>query len=181
MRAAIRITMSSLVLAMAANLSTARDSRLLPATLWNSAVLAATQQASTAAPCADPMAIIKALYDANDASRFDTSLALFTEDATFATWAEGINGHHMDEMHLTGKAQIRPVLGKPGLRRISGRPDGLTYHEARIQTMGNRVTFMLEPDRLRPNGRLYSPFHVEVIFAGCKIKSLTVIEQVTWL
>ncbi len=181
MREAMRITMSSLVLAMAASLSIPSDFRPIPMAPWNPAALAATQQASTPTPCADPMAIIKALYDADDASRFDASLGLFTEDATFAGWAEGINGHHMEEVHLTGKAQIRSVLGKPGLRRISGRPDGLTYREARVKVMGDRVTFMLEPDRLRPNGRLYSPFHVEVTFAGCKIKSLTVIEQVTWL
>ncbi len=181
MRRAMRIAVCGLALATGGGLSTTRDFRPLPASLWTAVPVAASKQASSPKPCADPMAIIKAFYDANDASRFDSSLALFTEDATFAAWAEGINGHHMDEVHLTGKARIRPVLGKQGLRRISGRPDGLTYHEARVQVMGDRVTFMLEPDRLRPNGRLYSPYHVEAIFDGCKIKSLTVIEQVTWL
>lgn len=46
---------------------------------------------------------------------------------------------------------------------------------------GNTVQFMLEPDRKRPNGRLYNPFSAEVVLDGCRIKALTVIERVTWL
>ena len=145
------------------------------------AAAAAPPQATAPTSCPDPLAVIKALYDANDASRFKVSLDLFTEDATLASWAEGINGHHMKERHLTGKAQIRPVLGEPGLRRTSDRPDGPIYHETKIKVSGDRVTFMLEPDRLRPNGRQYNPFHVEIVFVGCKIKSMTVIDLVTWL
>lgn len=35
--------------------------------------------------CPDPIAIIKVLYDSNDASQFVASLALFTDDATLST------------------------------------------------------------------------------------------------
>jgi hypothetical protein len=127
------------------------------------------------------MAIMKAFYDANDTSRFDVSLSFFTEDATFSSWAEGVNGHHMMERHLTGKKQIRSALGGPGLRRSSDKPDGPIYHETRVKVTGDQLTFMLEPDRRRPNGRPYNPYRVEVVFVGCKIKSLTVIDSVTWL
>ncbi len=127
------------------------------------------------------MAIISAFYDANDASQFEVSLGFLAEDATLSSWAEGVNGHHMRETHLTGKAQIRPALGNPGLQRTSGQPEGPIYHETKITVSDDRVTFMLEPDRKRPNGKPYNPFRVEVSFIGCKIKSLTVIELVTWL
>jgi hypothetical protein len=46
---------------------------------------------------------------------------------------------------------------------------------------GDQVSFMLEPDRQRPNGKPYNPYRVEAVFEGCKIKSLTVIDSVTWL
>ncbi len=137
--------------------------------------------ATTPMPCPDPMAIIRAFYDANDASQFEVSLGFLAEDATLSTWAEGVNGHHMRERHLTGKAQIRPALGNPGLQRSSGQPESPIYHETKITVSDNRVTFMLEPDRRRPNGKPYNPFRVEVSFIGCKIKSLTVIDLVTWL
>ena len=161
--------------------ATATASSPLPITSVMPAAAAAPPQATAPTSCPDPLAVIKALYDANDASRFKASLDFFTEDATLASWAEGINGHNMKERHLTGKAQIRPVLGEPGLRRTSDRPDGPIYHETRVKVSGDRVTFMLEPDRLRPNGRPYNPFHVEIVFDGCKIKSMTVIDLVTWL
>ena len=137
--------------------------------------------ATTPTSCPDPMAIIRVFYDANDAARFEVSLGFLTEDATLTSWAEGVNGHHMREEHLTGKAQIRPALGDLGLRRTSGQPDGPIYHETRVQVAGDHVTFILEPDRRRPNGKPYNPYRVEAVFDGCKIKSLTVIDLVTWL
>lgn len=137
--------------------------------------------AATPTPCPDPMAIIRAFYDANDASQFEVSLGFLAEDATLSSWAEGVNGHHMRETHLTGKAQIRPALGNPGLQRSSGQPESPIYHETKITVSDDRVTFVLEPDRKRPNGKPYNPFRVEVGFIGCKIKSLTVIDLVTWL
>lgn len=138
-------------------------------------------QATPPGTCPDPMAIMRAFYDANDASQFEKSLGFFADDASLSTWAEGVNGHHMREEHRTGKAQIGPALGDLGLRRISERPDGPIYHETRVQVAGDHVTFVLEPDRKRPNGKPYNPFRVDAVFTGCKIKSLTVIDLVTWL
>ena len=153
-----------------------------PASLELPGLTIAAGAASTIArSCSDPIAVLKAFYDANDASQFDESLGFFTEDASLSTWAEGINGHHMREEHRTGKMQIRPALGDLGLRRTSGQPDGPIYHETKVQVAGDHVTFILEPDRRRPNGKPYNPFKVEAVFADCKIKSLTVIDLVTWL
>ncbi len=131
--------------------------------------------------CSDAAAIVKTFYDANDASKFDASLALLADDATLDSWAQGINGHHMTTKHLVGKEQIRAVLGAPGLRHLSSQPDGPIFHETNLQVSGNKVTFALEPDRAHPNGRPYNPYTVEIVFEGCKIKSLTVIERVMWL
>ena len=142
-----------------------------------------TADATTPMPadCPDPASIVKAFYDANDASQFDASLALLADDATLDSWAQGINGHHMIQKHLVGKEQIRAVLGNPGLRRVSDQPDRPIFHEADLQVSGNKVTFALQPDRMHPNGRPYNPYTVEIVFEGCKIKSLTVIERVMWL
>jgi hypothetical protein len=142
---------------------------------------AAARRSTVPALCPDPMATITALYDANDASRFDRSLRLFTTDATLSTWAEGVNGYHARERRLTGKKEIRAALREPGLRRTTDRPDGPIYRETEVKVAGNRVTFMLRPDRLRPNGKPYNPYRVEAVFVGCKIKSLAVIDSVTWL
>ncbi len=137
---------------------------------------------SMPAECPNVASIVKTFYDANDASKFDTSLALLADDATLDSWAQGINGHHMTTKHLVGKEQIRTVLGNSGLRHISSQADGPIFHETDLQVSGNKVTFALEPDRVHPNGgRPYNPFTVTVIFEGCKIKSLTVIERVMWL
>src|SRR5512137_3200458 len=76
------------------------------------------------AECPDEASIVKTFYDANDASKFDASLALLADDATLDSWAQGINGHHMSLKHLVGKEQIRAVLGDPGLRHISSQADG---------------------------------------------------------
>jgi hypothetical protein len=98
------------------------------------------------APCPDPLAVLRAFYDDNDALRFKDSAELLTDDARFATWATGANGHIVAERHLKGKDQIASYL-----------PAG------------------------RGLGRLYNPFTIEAVLEGCKIRSLTVIEQVTWL
>ena len=131
-------------------------------------------------PCPDPMAIIRAFYDSNDASQFDASFAFLTADATLSFWAEGVNGRHWQEKHLTGKEQIRTVLGNRGLRRTSGQPDAPIFHETEARVSGDQVTFMLRPDRQSPDGRPYNPYGVEAVFHGCKIKSLTVIEFISW-
>jgi ketosteroid isomerase-like protein len=135
----------------------------------------------TPVDCPDPASIVKAFYDANNAAQFDASLALLADDATLDSWAQGINGHHMIEKHLVGKDQIRAVLGNPGLRRNSDQPNSPIYHETGLQVSGNKVDFALEPDRAHPDGRPYNPYAVEIVFEGCKIKSLTVIERVMWL
>jgi hypothetical protein len=134
--------------------------------------------------CPDPLAVLRRFYDSNDALRFEESALLFADDADFATWATGVNGHIMAERHLKGRMKIRGFLPNGrGLRRRlpDAPPDGPVYSETRIQVTGSTVRFMLEPDRKRPNGRLYNPFSVEAVLDGCRIKSLTVIEQVTWL
>ena len=131
-------------------------------------------------PCPDPMAIIKAFYDSNDASQFDASLAFLAADVTLSSWAEGVNGRHWQEKHLTGKEQIRTVLGNRGLRRTTGQPDAPIFHETEAGVSGDQVTFMLRPDRPSPDGRPYNPYKVAVVLDGCKIMSLTVIEFISW-
>ena len=139
--------------------------------------------AATPAPgaCADPAAILRAFYSLHDQNRYDDSLAYLSYDATLLTWAEGANGHHMVVNALVGKDEIRPALVKPGLRHTSGQPGDPVFREEDLKTSGDLVTFMLRPDRLRPNGRQYNPYKVEAFFNNCKIISLTVIEYVTWL
>jgi hypothetical protein len=131
--------------------------------------------------CPYPMAIIKAFDDSNDTSHFEASFAFLTPDATLSSWVEGLNGRHWQEKHLTGKEQIRTVLSNPGLRRTAGQSDAPIFHETEAKISGDQVIFMLQPDRLSPDGRPYNPYKVEVIFLGCKIKSLTVIELISWV
>jgi hypothetical protein len=135
-------------------------------------------------PCADPMAVVRSFYDANDDARFAASMKYVTDDVAFDTWATGVNGHIMVQRHLNGKKALRAFLpqGRGLSRKLPDSPaDGPIYHESRIVVSGNRVRFMLEPDRMRPNGKPYNPFTIEVVLCGCRIKSLTVIEQITWL
>ena len=134
---------------------------------------------ATLGACADPLSVVHAFYDANDAGQWSTSLALLTDDVTLASWAEGMNGHHMTERHLSGKDQIRSALSNPGLRRGAGQPGGPVFHETEFSVSGDMVVFMLRPDRVRPNGRVYNPYRLELVFVGCQIKSLTVIEIVS--
>jgi len=145
---------------------------------------AQTAQAGSGGSCSAPMAVLKAFYDSNDAGGFDASMKYVTDDVSFATWATGVNGHIMVQRELKGKKALRGFLaqGRGLSRRLpDSPPDGPVYHETRISVSGNDVKFMLEPDRVRPDGRLYNPFSVEAILDGCRIKSLTVIEQITWL
>ncbi len=140
--------------------------------------------AGSAAPCADPLAVVRAFYWHNDALRFDQSAALLTADAALETWATGVNGHVMARRRLEGRKRIAAFLkeGRGLSYSLPGSPpDGPVYAETRIQVGAGAVRFMLEPDRKRPNGRLYPSFSVEAILDGCRIRFLTVIEQVTWL
>jgi hypothetical protein len=136
------------------------------------------------ASCADPLAVLRAFYDSNEARRFAASAQYLSEDVKFDTWATGVNGYMMAQRHLRGKEALRKFLGEArGVRwRLPGSPpDGPVYHETRISVSGATVQFMLEPDRKRPNGKLYNPFSIEAVLDGCRIKTLTVIERVTWL
>jgi hypothetical protein len=126
------------------------------------------------------MAVMKAFYDSNDASQFEASFSLLTPDASVSTWAEGVHGRHWQEKHLTGEDQIRSVLGNRGFRRVSEKPGAPIFHETEAHICGERVTFMLRPDRLSPDKRPYNPYGVEATFQGCKIKSLSVIEYISW-
>jgi len=138
----------------------------------------------SAASCADPLGVVNDFYKSNEAGRFDASVRLFTTDATFATWATGVNGHMMVQRHLAGKRQIRKFLpdGRGVRRRLPGvGSDGPVYRQTKVSVSGNTVRFVLEPDRRRADGREYNYFSVEAILAGCLIRSLTVIEQITWL
>jgi hypothetical protein len=132
-------------------------------------------------PCPDLVASIESFYDANDSSLFAASVNMLTDDITLASWSEGVNGHHMIERHSSGKDQVQTLLGSPGLRRFSGRPDGMMYVLTEEKASGDRVTFLLRPDRLRPNGKRYNSYRVDAVFMGCRIRSLTVVELIGWL
>jgi hypothetical protein len=144
-------------------------------------LLAVTPLFSQAKGCPDPLAVVEKFYASNDAARYGASAALLTPDATLASWSEGVNGHHMLERRISGTERIRPFLGTPGFRHVSGRPDGMIYRETKTVVSRNAVIFMLVPDRQRPNGRPYNPYRVEIVLRGCAIASLTVVELITWL
>jgi len=159
-------------------------SGLALALVLSSPARAQTSRSGAGEPCPAPMAVLTTFYDSNDAGRFDASMKYVTDDVAFATWATGVNGHIMVPRELKGKKALRRFLaqGRGLSRRLpDSPPDGPIYHETRISVSGNDVKFMLEPDRIRPNGRPYNPFSIEAVLEGCRIKSLTVIEQVTWL
>jgi hypothetical protein len=149
-------------------------------------ISAHSQSAKTAGSvsCTDPLEVVRAFYDSNDAGRFGASARFLADDVKFDTWATGVNGYMMSQRHLRGKDALRGFLGEArGVRhRLPGAAaDGPVYRETRVSVSGGTVQFMLEPDRMRPNGRPYNPFSIEAVLDGCHIKSLTVIERVTWL
>jgi len=146
------------------------------------AVLAGHAQA--AAGCADAVAVVRAFLAANDAGLWDKSAALLTDDVVFDTWATGVNGYIMARRHREGRSALKAFL--PEARGVRHRlpdspPDGPVFAETKLTVKGSTVQFMLEPDRMRPNGRPYNPYSVEAELDGCRIKTLTVIERVTWL
>jgi hypothetical protein len=146
--------------------------------------LSAQGRAAPAAACADPHGVLTAFYAASDARRYAASMKYFADDATIDAWATGVNGYIMAKRHAQGTAGIRKFLpeGRGFSLHLPDSPsDGPVFHETRLSVSGNRVQFMLEPDRMRPNGRPYNPYSVEAVLDGCRIKSLTVIERVTWL
>jgi len=136
------------------------------------------------APCTDPMAVLKVFYDLNEARHFEASARYLVDDAVFATWATGVNGYIMAQHHLKGKTAIRNYMAAArGVRwHLPDSPsEGPIYHVTRARVNDDIVQFMLVPDRKRPGGRSYNPFKVEARVRDCKIVSLTVVEEVTWL
>ena len=141
-------------------------------------------RAQAAGGCADPLSVVRAFYRANDTGQFGAALRLVDDDVKFDTWATGANGYMMAQRHLRGKKALLAFL--PDAHGVSYRlphfsPDGPVYHETQLSVSGNTVTFRLEPDRKAPDGRPYTPFSVEAVVNGCRIKTLTVIERVTQL
>lgn len=157
----------------------------LAAFLVFSAFLVTAQGATAApAPCSDPLEILRAFYDSNDARDFDAAARYMADDAVFATWATGVQGYVVAQKHLKGRAAIRRFLADArGVRwHLPGaQANGPVYHDTAIGEKDGTVRFTLEPDRRRPNGRPYPPFKVEALVKDCKIVSLTVVEEVTWL
>ncbi len=148
------------------------------------AVALAAAIGAQAAGCADPMAVVRAFYAANDAAQWDKSAALLAADVVFDTYATGVNGYIMARRHREGRSALKAYLAEArGVRhRLPDTPaDGPVFRETKLSIKGNDVQFMLEPDRMRPNGRPYNPYSVEAVLDGCRIKTLTVIERVTWL
>ncbi len=132
------------------------------------------------AACPSAMAVVKTFFDSDEAGKYDASLALLTDDISLTYWAQGLNGHHMSSKALSGKNQISSMLDQPGFRWTNGKPNGPVFMMSEFQTFGDSLTFMLRPDRIRPDGRQYNPYQIKITFAGCKIKQLNVIEFVTW-
>lgn len=132
-------------------------------------------------PCADPLGVVEAFYNANDAGDAAAALKLVTEDAALVFWAEGANGHHVSYDFAVGKDNLSAWLAKPGLRRAAAANDRPSFHMEKAQADGNVVRFMLMPDRLRENGRPFNHYAVEMVFNGCQIEIIKVVERVTWL
>lgn len=131
--------------------------------------------------CADPWAAVEAFYAANDAGDFDAALDLLSDDPALIAWAQGANGYHMSAHFAVGKGQIRERLGDDGLRIAVNHPERPNFSIQDRQAEGNTLRFELLPDRLRPDGRPFNHFAVEMVFKGCKIDIIKLVERVTWL
>jgi hypothetical protein len=127
------------------------------------------------------MKSVDGLFAADDAGKYDQSVGYFTEDGTIVTWIEGVNGRHLQPTIRVGKDQIVELLKKAGLRTQATGPDLPNYTRDRLVISPTKVSFMLEPDRVHPDGRPYNPFSVEVFFSGCQIELIKVVDRVTWL
>jgi hypothetical protein len=135
----------------------------------------------TPVACPDLMQVTNAFYEANDDSRLVQSLSYLTEDAILVFWAEGINGHHMSQKVFIGKAQLGDNLNQPGLHRKSAEPDQPNFLPDHIIQSGNQLTFNLTPDRTHADGRPYNPYVIEIIFSGCRMDIIKIVERVTWV
>jgi hypothetical protein len=118
---------------------------------------------------------------ANDKGNLDESLSYMTDDVALVYWAEGANGHHVNYDFAVGPENVKEFLGQAGLRTQALGPDLPNFTQEELQVTGSKVTFKLMPDRIRPNGRPYNHYVVELVFSGCKIEIIKLVERVTWL
>jgi hypothetical protein len=131
--------------------------------------------------CHDPWEVAEEFYRANDEGDFDASLKLLTDDVALVTWATGANGYHVSARFAIGKNQVLEWLGEPGMRRAAVNPERPNFQEANRRSLGNTLSFELMPDRLRENGRPFNHYSVKLVFKGCKIEIIKLVERVTWL
>jgi hypothetical protein len=136
---------------------------------------------AASAACPDLMQVTNAFYEANDAAQLIKSLSYLTEDVILVYWAEGINGHHMSQNVFIGKTQLGDNLNQPGLHRKSTGPDLPNFTPDHIVQTGNQLIFNLTPDRTHADGRPYNPFVIEIIFSGCRMDMIKIVERVTWV
>jgi hypothetical protein len=142
------------------------------------------QASAQAAACANPAGVLTSFYDANDAGHLNAAASSLSPDVVFDTWATGVNGYIMAKRHLEGLKALRGYLGQArGVRWHLPEmpPDGPVFQQTKLSVEGSTVRFMLVPDRKRANGRSYNPYRVEAVLDGCRIRSLQVVELVTWL
>ena len=138
-------------------------------------------QASPSSECPDLMKIVNDFYAANDSAQLVPTLSYLTEDVIFVFWAEGINGHHMGLNTAVGKDQIVPFLTNPGLHLKAIGPDQPNFSMDHIIKAGNQIVFNLTPDRVHANGRPYDPYVVTMVFSGCRIEIIKLIERIIWV
>lgn len=131
--------------------------------------------------CRDPWKVAEEFYQANDAGDYNASLELLTDDVVLVTWAQGANGYHMSARFTVGKNQILEWLGEPGLQRVAENSERPNLKEANQRLVGNTLLFELMPDRQRENGRPFNHYSVELVFDGCQIEIIKLVERVTWL
>lgn len=136
---------------------------------------------AASAACPDLMQVTNAFYEANDAAQLVKSLSYLTEDVILVFWAEGINGHHMSQNVFIGKAQLSENLNHPGLHQKSTGPYVPNFQPDHITQTGNQLIFNLTPDRTHADGRPYNPYVIEIIFSGCRMDMIKIVERVTWV
>jgi hypothetical protein len=149
-----------------------------PATVAPTATPILTGKLTT---CSDPISVVNAFYDANDAGQFDKGLAFFSDSASLHTWAQGLYGDRMEDKQVQDRQKIRASLGAPGFQLSTGKPDAPIYYVSEAKASVDKLTYYLRPDRLDPSGRPYNPFQVNIQFEGCKFKTMTVIEIISWV
>jgi hypothetical protein len=136
---------------------------------------------TTASACPDLMKVANSFYAENDSARRNQTLSHLTEDVILVFWAEGINGHHMTQKVVIGKDQMAVSLEQPGLHLKSAGQELPNYLPDNISQVGNQLKFNLTPDRAHADGRPYNPFVIEIIFSGCRMDIIKIVERVTWV